>query len=764
MALRFSLATKNAPLGSRARAEQDAKDREESEARKRVLGEYLEEHGGSDNDTDSNTKDGHNGQSDAAISIPKGAKRHFAGGKRSTKSGPGTLEEETSLPLFRPNSRWAPAPPNYTQPSYVGKHAEDLYKTGDRSGVGKSGEDYYKTVVAKVSNLPPGTDEKSVRDLFADYNTLKVVKVEKIPPSGPSRYEQRQSREHSAFRESVAMKVTFDEDADATSLNNAILKMNDKKYLKRGYYLHLDRFLGNNAFKESEKLPFGAQWVRVKEKFAPTAELAGLRARPSQGRDNPERKIITAYPPPDLRTLKLIHQTIEGVLSGGMEFEAALMESDSVQTEERFAWLYDNTHPLHRYYRFRMYQLVTGDHRTHIEIYPGYGEWQGAALLPDEFSCDVKSLKPDDDGLRPAPGESFIHPQRTADPYPGMVDTGNGFMTPKSRTFLIFLLSNLPTSHAKTSDVAAVTTFAIEHVTAGMDEIVDLLFLNVFEPFPVSTTYATWKLGSDHAAPSTRDRVEATLNALRVLSDLSMVCIRHGGKSYKYRAAIGTQLVELKVFEYLERFSTKLGRVTQDVLTKGVQGLIGIWKERALFDPPILKHIDDAFNLPRVERERRKAAEKAAEKAKRARVVNNPNLSGTSQIGGAAEADGDDAVDDNAVDENNYRSETNTSTTKHKTNNIDNTNAEQQDSQAMAITNQLSPPRKKVKTSGEATDLREMSGPRDVAMTVSSNVFSAEEPSSHSGTGPYGVPGETAAARARRMRPKAEDMFASDED
>ena len=151
-------------------------------------------------------------------------------------------------------------------------------------------------------------------------------------------------------------------------------KLNDKKYLGKGYYLHLDRYLGGRTVETTQRTePFGARWQapEMPKGYAPPPDLGGgSRDKP---REDTEQLIITANQPPDMATLRLVHQTIEGVILGGLEFEAALMNDPQIQDEERFAWLYDQKHPVNRYYRWRLHQVVCDT--ANDEIFARQGAW-----------------------------------------------------------------------------------------------------------------------------------------------------------------------------------------------------------------------------------------------------------------------------------------------------------------------------------------------------------------------------------------------------
>ena len=343
MAFKFSLGgskANKAQLNSKAKEDEEAKAREEKNALDKVMADFEAEHGGEKSVLGESERD----QEADNVFVPTGSKRHFTGRQRTMKSGPGTLDAEPLDGYPRPGV--TPGRSAQQIPSRFGVSAP----TGPAALDGpKPTENVFTTVVAKASNLPPAIDPRRVEELFADFPSLKITRVEKIPPQGPS----------PKGRPSATMKVIFDKDASARDLDDAMNKLNDKKYLGKGYYLHLDRYLGGRSADTAQRTePFGARWQapEIPKGFAPPPDLGGGGGR-DRPREDTEQLIVTANQPPDIATLRLVHQTIEGVILGGVEFEAALMNDAQIQEEERFAWLYDQKHPVNRYYLWRLHQI-----------------------------------------------------------------------------------------------------------------------------------------------------------------------------------------------------------------------------------------------------------------------------------------------------------------------------------------------------------------------------------------------------------------------
>jgi U2-associated protein SR140 len=710
MAFKFSLGAAKA-ANAKAKAEEDAKEREEKLALEKVMADFEEEHSGSKGILGESERD-HEAEED--VFVPTGSKRHFTGRQRSMKSGPGTLEPEP-LDGFPRQGGPGRLPPQ--APSRFGGGVPSR-PSGLESA--RQVENVYTTLVAKASNLPPTIDSRRVEELFADFPSLKVTKVEKIPPQGPA----------IKGRPSATMKVVFDKDAVARDLDDAMMKLNDKKYLGRGYYLHLDRYLGGKAADTTQsKEAFGARWQapELPKGYAPPPDLGGgNRDGPRQDRD---QLIVTANLPPDMAMTRLIHQTIEGVIEGGIEFEAALMNDPQVQDEERFAWLYDQKHPLNRYYRWRLHQIVCDT--SNSEIFENFGLWNGPTEpLADEFAGDLGAIDLVDNSSD-SDEEEVKHqhkPLPIGDNYPGRVDNGYGILNPYSRAMLLWLLTTLPPGSLVIDDVAAISVFAVEHAAHGMDEVVDILLANVVEPFQLTDANSRKRAPETEGKDDIRrpDVRQVTLNALRIVHDVLFTTSKESGVAYRYRLAIGTQLMDRKIFEHLEQLPAALamGRMTERSYRDEVNSILKVWEEESFFEKATLEHLEEVFNARERQKEQdeneRKLAgrrkRKLAPKAVSARKAEAANANEGEDVD--ADADElqtpDPLVAEEAVDD---------------------------------------APRFTLTTAESST-----------ADATSKSLETVEQPVARQAAAPEEIPGETAAARARRLRPKAEDMFASDEE
>ncbi|KAI4612885.1 hypothetical protein J4E80_006940 [Alternaria sp. BMP 0032] len=715
MAFKFSLGAakaNKAQLNAKAKEEEEAKAREEKNALDKVMADFEAEHGAEKSILGEVEQ-----QEEEAVFVPTGSKRHFTGRQRTMKSGPGTLETEPLDGYNRPG-----APPGRLAPQIQSRFGGAV-PTGPAALDGpKQTENFYTTVVAKASNLPPEIDTRRVEELFADFPSLKIARVDRIHQG--SRVEGRPS---------ATMNITFDKDANARDLDAAMNKLSDKKYLGKGYYLHLDRYLGSRTADTTQQTKaFGARWQapELPKGFAPPPDLGGGGGGRGP-RENTEDLIITANQPPDLATLRLVHQTIEGVILGGVEFEAALMNEPQVQEEERFAWLYDQKHPVNRYYRWRLHQIVTNS--TDSEIFAGQGAWKGPVdPLRHEFVDHVGAFESDDESLDSDDEEEkekpIFKPLPVGDNYPGRVDNGHGIMNPRSRAMLLWMINAIPPGSIVYDDLAAISTFAVEHAAQGMDEVTSILVSNIINPFQLTDANTRNRAGDAAVKDDIRrpDLRQVTLNALRIVSDVLLVTAKESGVSYKYRLAIGTELVERKVFEHLEQLPQKLemGRMTERTYREDVNGILAVWTGDHLFDEKTLKELDDAFNRREREREEAEVQRRAAEKRRRKGVV----VRKTANPGADKEEDGEEQamdVDEGAEEEKDGLRDPSPTASQMAS----------QEPEALPS----------AEAEADTVVKEEVVVPKVVDKVVE-------------------IPGETAVARARRLRPKAEDMFALDEE
>ncbi|KAI9805600.1 MAG: hypothetical protein M1825_000851 [Sarcosagium campestre] len=511
-----------------------------------------------------------------------------------------------------------------------------------------------------LSSLPPGTSPAVIKSLIP--STLVVDAVRILPPYAPGSTE----------RKSVSAIVTLIKDTPATDIDSAVNGLQNR-YVGWGYRLSLSRHLSSAALHAAaptavghtalSSLPFGAR-------PAPTGPMAPMNRAPppsvhhrggfappisygnQQGRAAPLMQ-VSVEPPKDLKQLKLIHRTVEALLTHGPEFEALLMTRPDVQMDERWAWIWDPRSRGGVWYRWRLWEALSGAQTTgrggrrSNRGMPEYVFDGDAAWVPpkdglrfeysthlDEFVSDSDYNSSEDDDSGDDERRRYNHSRSgppPLEPGTGLADTdGKAFLNPLRKAKLAHLLSRLPTSNARLrkGDVARITAFAIEHAGEGADEVVDMIVSNIQKPFAFTTANPDRKRDQEQAASretepdheerggqdkEREDMSSAKLIALYVVSDIlsssSTSGVRH---AWRYRQLFEAILRRRQIFETLGRLEKDMqwGRLRAEKWKRSVGNVLTLWEGWCVFPQATQEHFSSVFTNPPPT-----AAEKAASAA-----------------------------------------------------------------------------------------------------------------------------------------------------
>jgi U2-associated protein SR140 len=288
------------------------------------------------------------------------------------------------------------------------------------------------------------------------------------------------------------------------------------------------------------------------------------------------------------------------------------------------------------------------------------------------------------------------------------------------------MLTSLPPGGILADDIAAIGVFAIEHATHGMDEVVDILLANVVEPFQLTDANSRKRAPEADGKDDIRrpDVRQVTLNALRIVHDVLFTTSKESGAAYKYRLAIGTRLVDRKIFEHLEQLPAALamGRMTERSYRDEVNVILKVWEDESFFEKATMQHLDEVFNARERQKEQDEHDRKLAERRKRKLAPKVASAKRAETVKASEEEDMD--IDDGQTPDAQVEEDV-------------------------------------VDDSAQLAPAKPETSPTDADMTSSETV---EHTVTDQAAVPDEIPGETAAARARRLRPRAEDMFASDEE
>ncbi|KAI1429842.1 hypothetical protein F5Y12DRAFT_340002 [Xylaria sp. FL1777] len=638
------------------KAEAEAKRKREAAETAAVYESFVKSFDNDDDDDDSGVFDRKKSQHGAPFGRPGVnppqfgtggglGKRHF--GATSLKSGPGSL---------------GPAPTTFGKKKYDSfqqgsgrKGQEDgrgrlgFYEDSSDNGVlskpkGVSGvfdtsddeadarardlaeEKAIARPTLRLSNLPPVTSPAVVKALIPSNLVVENVKI--LPSTNAAGGE----------RKSMAAIVTLSTETPAAEIDTAVSSLQNR-YLGYGFYLSLHRHLSSavsstvasTLTSTSTSHAFGAKPVPQanNDSYQPGGFQRGFAPPSSYGvGGGPISRTILHVPvraPGDIKQIQLIHKVVESVLEHGPEFEALLMSRPDVQKEERWAWIWDARSEGGVWYRWRLWEVVTGGPESggrqgkYLPLFEGSHAWKMPekslayeyATGVDEFISDPEYNSSDDEDL-----EDEGH--KPAD----NGDNGKAYLNPIEKAKLTHLLARLPTTLAKIrkGDIARLTSFAITHSSRGADEIVETIVSNIVRPFTLTSANPEHSKtpgddehgrGSLNSTPLPEDTIGKTTEAqdtsaasligLYVVSDILSSSATSGVRhAWRYRQLFEASLKQAKVFESLGLLAERLnwGRLRVEKWKRSVGLVLGLWEGWCAFPNDAQQFFTQTFENP----------------------------------------------------------------------------------------------------------------------------------------------------------------------
>jgi U2-associated protein SR140 len=516
------------------------------------------------------------------------------------------------------------APP----PPPPAKSISKAFDTSDDEVEGRAGDRAEERAVAKptlrLANLPPGTSPAVIKALLPSNLSVENVKI--LPPGGPGSNE----------RKSMAAIVILSQETPATDMDAAVSSLQNQ-YLGYGFYLSLHRHLssavavtatGPSLASTVSTHPFGAKPVAQNNDQNPNQQTQFHRGYapptsygpPGGGPINRAGLLhVPVQPPRNIKQLQLIHKVVESVLEHGPEFEALLMSRPDVQREEKWAWLWDARSEGGVWYRWRLWEVITGSQGKggkqgkFVPLFENSHAWKSPEKpLIYEYATNIEEFVSDPEYN--SSDEDYYEEEgnKQTEGGPG-ADKENTYLNPLDKAKLVHLLARLPTtlSRIRKGDIARVTTFAITHASRGADEIVDLIVSNIQKPLTFTSANPEHKQNgkgegdpaargdADVSAPTadekdkpttaTTEQIDtsaANLVGLYAVSDILSSSATSGVRhSWRYRQLFETALRERKVFEHLGTTAERLGwgRLRADKWKRSVGLILGLWEGWCVF-------------------------------------------------------------------------------------------------------------------------------------------------------------------------------------
>lgn len=641
----------------RQKAEAEAKRKREAAETAAVFESFVKSFDNDDNDGDGGVFDRNRNHHTSSLGRPGApppqfgtggglGKRHF--GATSLKSGPGSLgpvptafgkkrydhfqqgpsrkghEDGRGRLGFHDDSNDAGTP---SRPKGVSK----VFDTSDDEADAHSRDIAEEKAVARptlrLANLPPGTSPAVVKALIP---TNLVVENVKILPS---------TNTGAGERKSMAAIVTLSTETPAADIDAAV-SSSQNKYLGYGFYLSLHRHLSSAVStaaasaltSTSTSHAFGAKPVpqaNDSEPHQPGGFHRGFAPPSSYNTGGgPISRTILHVPvraPGDIKQIQLIHKVVESVLEHGPEFEALLMSRPDVQKEERWAWIWDARSEGGIWYRWRLWEVVTGGPESggrqgrYLPLFEGSHAWRMPdKSLPYEYATGVDEFVSDPE-YNSSDDEDF---EEEGNKPSDSGDNGKAYLNPLEKAKLTHLLARLPTTLTKIrkGDIARLTSFAITHSSRGADEIVETIVSNVVRPFALTTANPEYSSTAadaearnqslnptplpEDAATKTSDAQDtsaASLIGLYIVSDILSSSATSGVRhAWRYRQLFETSLKQAKVFEYLGLFAERLnwGRLRAEKWKRSVSLILTLWEGWCAFPNDAQQFFTQVFENP----------------------------------------------------------------------------------------------------------------------------------------------------------------------
>lgn len=289
------------------------------------------------------------------------------------------------------------------------------------------------------------------------------------------------------------------------------------------------------------------------------------------------------------------------MLTHGPEFEALLMGAESVKTDVRFSWLWDARSPEGVYYRWKLWEIVTGGGgigagKVAVEVFepspqisaiwipPRRGlkyEWAGSlrdvvedeGFMSEELDEEGESEREEEGGGGGGGAVGVAEGRR-----------GRGYLGVLERAKLVHLVCRIPTqtSRVRRGDVGRVMAFAMEHAEGGMgEEVVAVLVGNVLKPLAFTRAAKSDSEDEEETKIDENENYAAKIIGLWLISDIlsnSSLGIRN---AWRYRQLFDTALREKRVFAHLgDVYRTSgWGRMKAEKFRRGVvEGVLEWWE------------------------------------------------------------------------------------------------------------------------------------------------------------------------------------------
>ncbi|KAI9699937.1 MAG: hypothetical protein M1820_006999 [Bogoriella megaspora] len=492
---------------------------------------------------------------------------------------------------------------------------------------------------AYMNWLPPEVREKHIRGWLPEDVIVDEVRIEK--PKGQLRHD----------REAMSALLVFSEKTPFTAIQECIRELNNS-YSTRGYTMHVKEYM-TTAIIDSTTSDTAARMAEYagSHSLPFNAKQAEIAAPPSYNRVAPPDQRMFApgqmnVPPPtvvkveiplDIMELRTINKTIAMVKQFGLSVEYEMMRNEEIQADETMAWLFDSRSVAGVYYRWRLIQAIREKEDSNDIRRPSRAIreplfdkgvlWDGPknrltfghCVEPADIAlcADYKWL---DDANYSNENEKQVHKK----PY---------YLNPYNVIKFESMLGRLPTSTAQLTyfDVVNITSLVLEQSAFGLDLITDRLAENVISPFslkpahPANGSSDIGSGGQTDDGEATRvsenkvDQIGPRIVAMTIITDaLRQSGVAYVSTAWRLGTVLGEKLISSEAFAQIGRLHREehFGKIKTDRWQRTVHSMLKKWGTLNLFPAKVLKVFKDHFDHPRLTDEEEEAERKEAERRK----------------------------------------------------------------------------------------------------------------------------------------------------
>jgi U2-associated protein SR140 len=589
------------------------------------------------------------------FNVPRGSKAGLGGPRIGPASGgplPPNLKRKRALEELREQQEarkeQQAIADEYTLQGHTSEEQDQYIREHER-------EDAAPRPTVQLTSLPPATTIEDVKALLRDHLSVHSV--------------QLQAAQTANGKTSLNAIAALSSETPTSQIDNAVSVLKDK-YLGLGFHLSISRHLSSTSLiptlisgpNATSTEPFGARKAvddqpgRSNLQYAPPpggfAPPESYEAR-SRNDGSWTNSNIAVQPPLDTYTVRAIHIMVDRLLSEpdserALELEAMLMALPEVQADEHFSFLYNSRSPAGVYYRYLLWnddecietlqeqkRLARGPERVYEDVVidwtPPNGDMPFVDLSTLGRALDHPSYESSDDESDDGEGARRFNSSRKERDGP-LTPADAKRLHPLQLAKFAWYLSSMPATHAKLRkcDVAAVTSFAINHAGAAAEEIVDMLVLNVEKPFTqtrcanlgmddipsdeedayepdedLPTVDVTSPAAHDNLHADKRDQYDpsqAKLVALYLISDVLHNSSTAGVRNaWKYRSLFEIAFRRQRIFEHLGRLEKDLGwgRIKSEQWRNRIRVLFEIWEAGSVFAGDVFEALKkDFFEQP----------------------------------------------------------------------------------------------------------------------------------------------------------------------